>query len=213
MTITSLSQAARDRERVNVFVDGEFGFAIDKMTLAKHMLHQGMGLDEEKVSEILQEDNTQYLYRRILDFWFKKPRSRREVNTKIQELVKRRQERLDHKKPRFAANLNMEEIAVEIGARLQTQGFTDEKYADWFAAERARQGKYGKRKVILELQSKGINSRLAQEAVDRHFGSDAELAQKLLAKKYKVSNLKEIADLKLRSQAYRWLLSRGVRPT
>lgn len=64
MTLTSISQAARDRERVNLFVDGEFALGIDKNTLTHFGLHQGMEVSAELLSKISQFDTVQYLYRR-----------------------------------------------------------------------------------------------------------------------------------------------------
>lgn len=211
MTITSLTQAVRDPERVNIFVDGEFAFAIDKTTLAKHMLHRDMVLSEDLVHQLVHEDTVQYLYRRMMEYWFKKPRSSRELKTKIQERMKKRQERMEHKPTRFSQNLNMEEVSEQVVEKLRSQGYDDAAFAEWFSSERSRQGKYGAHRVLSELLSKGVSRELATQAVKAHFTDDAQLAQKLLQKKYGVDSIKEISDLKLRAKAYRYLVSRGVR--
>lgn len=211
MTITSLTQAVRDPERVNIFIDGEFGFAVDKSTLAKHMLHREMEVSEEFVNQLIQEDTAQYLYRRMLDYWFKKPRSGRELRTKIQERIRKREERLEHKPSRFSKNIDNDLVTEQVLEKMRSQGYDDAAFAEWFASERARQGKYGGQRVLSELLSKGVSRELANNAIKQHFTDDTQLAQKLLQKKYGVDSIKEITDLKLRAKAYRYLAGRGVR--
>lgn len=216
MTITSLSQAKRDRERVNIFVDQEFAFAVDKNTLAKHMLFVGKELSissgMEEIKQILAEDTVNYLYRRLLDLWFKKPRSSRDITQKIRELQQKRQERLEHKPTKFMAEVSDDEITAEVTKKLVAHGYDDLAFADWFAAERSRQAKYGKTRVVSELRSKGISADIAKEVTNKYFQNEEEQVVKLLQKKFGVGSVKEISDQKEKQKAYRYIISRGFSP-
>jgi regulatory protein len=206
MTITSLTQAARDPERVNIFVEGEFAMGIDKQTLAEFKLYQGKEIDQELLNKLLSFDSVTYLYRRMLDWWGKRPRSSREMRDKVFELIKKREEKQGQR-------VNPEEVFAAVQAKLDKYGYNDTAFADWFASERARQGKYGRQKVQSELQLKGVAREVISQVLDKYFENESVVAEKLLDKKYGVKNLKEIKDPKLKAKAYRFLASRGFRPT
>lgn len=230
MTITSLSQAVRDPERVNVSIDGKFALGIDKQTLAEFRLFQGMEITSSLLNQLEQSDQINYLYRRMLDWWGKRPRSSREAEQKLKMLIKRRRVRkagsnhgsteltmttsgdldqMDHVE-QIDQGDRMDQVVNSVLSRLQNQGYDDASFADWFARSRADQGKYGKRKVAAELASKGVERNIVSAVIDRYFENETELARKLLMKKFGVESLKEIKDIKEKSRAWRWLASRGI---
>lgn len=203
MTITSLTQAVRDPERVNIFIEGEFALAVDKQTLAEFQLFQGKEIDQEILNKLLNFDSVAYLYRRMLDMWARRPRSQKEMQAKLKELVQKREEKY--------GKLNLADISEQVFAKLERYGYNDSSFADWYASERARQGKYGRQKVKSELVLKGVSAQIINQLLDKYFAGEAELATKLLQKKYGVESLKEISDPKLKAKAYRFLASRGVK--
>lgn len=74
--------------------------------------------------------------------------------------------------------------------------------------ERGRQGKYGPRKVLAELQSKGVPLKMASAALAKFFPEN-NLEEELLQKKFGVSKLSEIKDVKEKAKAWRLIKSRG----
>ncbi len=208
MVITSLTQAVRDPERVNLFVEGEFAMGLDKQTLAEFQLYQGKEIDQELLNKLLNFDSVSYLYRRMLDWWGGRPRSSKELKDKIKTLLAKRQQKSDH----VDHMDHVDHIVEEILSKLNKYGYNDQSFADWYTSERARQGKYGKQKVQSELMLKGVPRDIMQQALAKYFPDDVALAEKLLQKKFGVSSLKEISDPKLKAKAYRFLASRGVRP-
>lgn len=213
MLITSITQAQRDRERVNIFLDGEFSFGIDKQTLANYMLHQGLEISAELKTEILTTDAQNYLYRKLLFAWQQKPRSQKDLKTKALAMLSRREEKASAKKH---LEIDPDKILPTVFEKLAVHGCTDTSFAEWYATQRAQQGKYGPRRVVSELRAKGVDPKLTQQAVHKafvqQFSNSNDLAKSLLLKKYQVESIKQINDFKQRAKAYRWLLSRGVTP-
>lgn len=200
MTITNIAQGKKDRERVNVFVDGEFSFAVEKDTLVKFSLYSGMNLTNDLIDEIKVTDSIQFLTRRLSMWCYKKPRSEREMRDKISELLRKR----------FPDGFSEEEtVAEQVMQRMRSKQCDDQHFAEWYVQERQRQGKYGRRKVMSELMLKNVDRNIAQLALDEHYPDDLELAKMFLNQRFGVESLADIADQAERSRAHRQLQSHG----
>lgn len=200
MTITNLVQGKKDKERVNVFVDGEFAFALDKRTLVNAKLYKGKELSATEANELVQQDSLNYIYRRLLQWCYKKPRYRKEVIAKIHELTSKKE---------FPNSLDAVELEAEILNRLAAKGVNDSAYAEWYVQERIRQGKYGPHFVRAELQAKGVPADTVNNALHQYQAVVDQSIVNLLNKKYGVGSLAEIPDTKLRWEAKQWLYSKG----
>jgi len=200
MTITNIAQGQKDRERVNISVDGEYSFAVEKDTLVKFSLYNGMNLTTVQIDEIKVADSIQFLTRRLSMWCYRKPRSEKEMRQKITELLRKR----------FPDGFAEEpEVADQVMQRMRSKQCDDQHFAEWFVQERQRQGKYGRRKVMSELILKNVDRELAQTALDEFFPDDIELAKMFLGQRFGVESLGEIADQAERSRAYRQLQSHG----
>jgi regulatory protein len=168
MIITAIKQAVRDQERVNIYADGKFAIAIDKSTLIDANLHQGKQITEEQLKQILLQDCFRFLARKAVEIWYRKPHSQTELRQKLNKLLIKRAgiEQIP------ATELNR--CLQETLDNLQTKGYSDNEYAQWFAQQRAQQQKYGKQRVYSELLSKKVSPHLAKQAVDTHFQDDVE---------------------------------------
>jgi len=202
MTITSISQAKRDKNRVNIFIDGEFRFGVDINTMSEYMLFQGKVLSQEELDTISSRDAVNYLYRRIKDWWYRRPRGSREVRTKLLELRSKHKDGLDD-----------EEVIALVFTKLTDSGYSDDAFAEWYILERVRQGKYGRHKLRNELVSKGVTREIISDKLDSLFTDEQAAGIKVLQKKYGVSKLTELTDFKIRERAYKFLSSRGFSAT
>ena len=79
MKVTSLSAQARDKNRVNVFIDGKYRLSLDIVQVASLGIKSGVELTEEEVTKLEQESQYGKLYSRTLEYVLIRPRSQREV--------------------------------------------------------------------------------------------------------------------------------------
>src|SRR3954453_11533967 len=78
-TITSLQMQKRNKDRVNVFVDGEYSFAVSLQ--AATTLKRGQRLSEAEVELLKQDGEIDLAYQRALRYLGMRPRSSAEIST------------------------------------------------------------------------------------------------------------------------------------
>ncbi len=64
--ITALKLQKRNRQRVNVYLDGEFAFGLARIVAA--WLAVGQEIDDQKIAQLQQEDAREVAYQRALKF-------------------------------------------------------------------------------------------------------------------------------------------------
>jgi regulatory protein len=82
-TITALRFQQRNRERVNVYLDGAFAFGLPAVIAAS--LHIGQSLDEDEIVSLQGQDAVQRAYERALRFLASRPRSTAEVRRNLEQ--------------------------------------------------------------------------------------------------------------------------------
>lgn len=144
--ITALQYQKKNRHRVNVYLDGEYAFAVQE-TIAG-TLHVGQELTEEQVAELRGRDVAEYAYERVLNYLGYRPRSRSEV----QQYLKRRDV--------------PEELVPPLIDRLQNSGLLDdEAFARYWVENRESFRPRGVRSLRFELRRKGVDDSVADGAV------------------------------------------------
>ena len=81
--ITALRAQAKDPQRVNVFVDGEFAIGISLTTITKAGLHVGKQLSAEEFAKLEQIESGDKAYLAALRFLEARPRSIAEVRARL----------------------------------------------------------------------------------------------------------------------------------
>ena len=79
MKITDISLQARDKNRVNVSVDGKYRFSLDVFQVGELGIKIGHEYTEEEISKL--EDDSQFgkLYARSIEYCLMRPRAIKEV--------------------------------------------------------------------------------------------------------------------------------------
>ncbi|MGQ9492725.1 MAG: recombination regulator RecX, partial [Anaerolineae bacterium] len=75
--ITALKLQKKNRQRVNVYLDGQYAFALQALVAAS--LKVGQSLSSEEIEQLQRRDAVEVAYERALDFLRYRPRSRAEV--------------------------------------------------------------------------------------------------------------------------------------
>lgn len=142
--VTALKYQKKNRERVNVYIDGRFAFGLPEIVAAT--LKRGQVLSDAEIAALQERGGVETAYNWALNYLSYRPRSRAEVEAGLRK-----------------RDVAKEQI-VAVVERLERAGFLDdEAFARYWVENRERFRPRGPRALRYELRNKGI----ADEIVDR----------------------------------------------
>lgn len=183
MKITAITAQVKDKNRVNLMVDGKYRFSLDIFQYADLGIKVGKEYTEEELNELEQESQFGKLYARTLEYCLMRPHSAKEVRDYLWRKtrttkVKTRQGEL---KERAGVSLALTERVFD---RLVEKGYIDdEKFTRYWVENRSLAKGASRRKLTAELRAKGIESSLIEEALLVTDRSDGEELAKVITKK------------------------------
>ena len=187
MKITSITK--KNRTRWQIEVDAEYWAILDAEIIVNQHLKVGAELTEERMEEILRAADFRRARERALYLLDYRDHSRGEIVEKLSRNVDR-------------------VIAEEVADKLCELGLIDDgTYAKKLARHFLLTKKYGARRAEFEMRRKGIDGRLAAEAV-AEVEPDEDLLEELALKKYG-RYLEDDPDGKGRDKAIRGLMRLG----
>jgi len=145
--ITALVAQKRNKERVNVFIDGEFAFGLAMIEAIK--LHKGQELDAAEIARLKALDEVEVAYESALTFLSFRPRSTAEVR---RNLLKK----------------EYTEGAIDkVIERLTTVGLVnDAEFAQFWVDNRERFKPLSSRGLRYELRQKGVPDDEIESAIE-----------------------------------------------
>lgn len=179
MRITAISVQARDKNRVNVSVDGKYRFSLDILQVAELGIKSGKEYTEKELAALEEESQFGKLYTRTLEYALMRPRSRREVRDYLYR--KTRDTRTKQGAIRKGVS---KELTERVFDRLAAKKYIDdEKFARfWIENRNVRKGT-SLRKLSAELSAKGVDRTIIESLFEQSERSDVEEIQKIIAKK------------------------------
>lgn len=182
MVIITSVKPQKLKRRVNIYLDGKFGFGLDLENYVKLGLKVGQELSEERIIEITKKAEFQKALDRLLVFTTLRPRSEKEVN----DWMKRKK-----------VDENFKNTLIEKLHKLDL--LDDEKFAKWWIGQRLQFKSKSKRELIQELRNKGIDKSIISNVTSMIRINEVEAARRLLEKNiYKWSRFpKRIASQKM----------------
>lgn len=185
-TITALESQKRSRDRVNVYLDGEFSFGLARLVAAG--LKIGAWLSDEAILELTSADGLERAHNRALDYLSYRPRSEAELRDYL----------LEKEFPESAVE--------EVLARLNRVGLVDDaEFARYWINNRARFRPRGGRMLQYELQQKGVASDTIEAALEAY----DELAAVRKAAQEQARRLQHLPPDQFRRRLYARLARRG----
>lgn len=146
-TITALVAQKRNKERVNVYLDGEFAFGLALIEALK--LHKGQQLSDDDIARLKALDEIEVARDRALNFLSYRPRSSEEVRRNL-------------RKKEFA-----EQTIETVIERLTGAGLLDDAaFARYWVDNRERFEPRSRRALRYELSRKGVPDAAIQAALD-----------------------------------------------
>ncbi len=173
MPIITAIKPQKNQKRVNIYLDGKFGFGIDLENFVKLGLKVDMELSEKELTEIIKKAEFQKTLDKLLKFATLRPRSEKEI--------------IDW----FKMKKVHESLYEELFNRLKRLELVDdEKFAKWWIEQRSNFRPKAKRILNQELRIKGIKQEIINEVLEDAEIDEEKTARELLQKKaYKWKSL------------------------
>jgi len=136
-TITALRFQKRNKNRVSVYIDGQFAFGLAAIEAAR--LRVGQALSDGDIARLQVHDEVERAYERALNFLSYRPRSEAEVRRRLRKK-------------------GVEDEGVEVVvARLTRAGLlNDREFARYWVENRLQFNPRGARALRHELREKGV---------------------------------------------------------
>lgn len=190
MPIITAIKPQKNKKRVNIYLDGRFGFGIDLENFVKLGLKVEQELSEREVEEIIKKAEFQKTYDKLVRFAILRPRSEKEIN----DWFKKHKVHKSLHKGLFNRLKRLELI-------------DDRKFAQWWIEQRTAFRPRGKRALSVELRQKGIDRDLINQILSEVKIDEQKIARQLLKKKkYKWERL---GKLKARKKMSEFLARKG----
>lgn len=163
MIITKI-ESQKNKERVNIYLDGEFAFGLLKEIQYKYKLSEDMEIDKEYIEKVLMEEEQAKANDCALRFLNYRQRSKKEIQDKLTK-----------------EGFDNEFIKNTIIYLKDHELIDDLEFARSFARDKINLNKHGPQKIKYELYRKGISDEIIDEVLDE---DDTEYTRALeLAKK------------------------------
>lgn len=159
MKVTALKLQSRNKNRVNVELDGKFAFSLTRLEAAR--LRLGQELTEADIARLQEADQRERVHERALRFLAIRPRSEAEVRENLRR----------HKVTEAL-------IEAEVSRLRETGLLNDEAFARLWVENRATFRPRSRRALQAELKRKGISPELIGAALA---GTDDEAGAYRLA--------------------------------
>lgn len=179
MKITSISLQTRNKNRVNVSVDGKYRFSLDTYQLIDLGIKTGREYDETELAVLEQESQFGKVYARALEYCLMRPHSAREMRDYLYRKTRSTRDKNGELRAGVAP-----EITTRVFDRLLEKGYIDDvKFAHYWVENRSVTKGVSRRKLTAELQSKGISSSIVNQEFSQTDRSDDDEIQKIITKK------------------------------
>lgn len=179
MKVTALTSQQKDKNRVNVMVDGKYRFSLDVFQVADLGIRVGKEYSDAELTALETESQFGKLYARALEYCLMRPHSAREVRDYLYR--KTRDTRTKTGGVKKGAPVALTERVFE---RLSDKGYiNDEKFALYWVENRNLTKGASRRKLQAELQAKGVDRAIVDRLLTESVRTDESELEKVLAKK------------------------------
>lgn len=184
--ITDLKIQKNNKTRANLYLDGEFAFGVEMITVMKLGLKIGQEVSDEKLQEAIFDSEKSVAFEKAMDYLARGMKTVKQISDYLA-------------KKGFSP-----EVAQYVVQKLKEYRYLDdEQYAKLFVEQNGKTK--GSRRLRQELQQKGI-ARETAETFSVLEGQQVLDAAKALAAKYM---RQKAVDLKNLQRLQRYLLGRG----
>ncbi|MFZ3151068.1 MAG: RecX family transcriptional regulator [Anaerolineaceae bacterium] len=155
--ITAIEAQKRNHNRLNISLDGEYAFSLDRLTAA--WLNPGKKLSEAEIERLLAQDELESVYARVLHFLGFRARSAQELEKFLQ------QKGCDNR------------VTLAVITRLEQNGYLDDvRFSQDWVENRCTFRPRSQSLLKAELHQKGVSDPIIQATLEKAALDDAQLA-------------------------------------
>lgn len=166
MSLITAIEPQKNNKRVNIYLDGKFGFGLDLENYVTSGIRLNQELSEDQIKNLIYKAEFQKTLDKLLRFATLRPRSENEINNYL------KRKKVDGS------------LYGQLFDRLnRLELLDDEKFARWWLEQRLQFKNKSKRELIQELRVKGIDSEIIKKTIDDMDISDEKAALKLVEKR------------------------------
>lgn len=179
MKITAITAQQKDKNRLNVMVDGKYRFSLDIFQYADLGIKIGKDYSEEELHALETESQFGKVYARALEYCLMRPHSSREVRDYLYRKTRDTRTKTGEMKKGVSP-----EITQRVFDRLVEKGYIDdEKFTRYWVENRNLTKGASRRKLQAELQAKGVEAGIIEQQLASSPRSDDDELSKVIAKK------------------------------
>lgn len=186
MKITQISAQQKNKDRCNIFIDGEYSFSVSTETVYKFYLKTGKELSEEEITAIKEDGERTSALNRATEYLSKAYKTRKQVKDYL-----------------LKKGYSDDAVYYTVSRLTETGYINDSEYARRYFETASKN--QGKKLSAYKLMAKGVRKDVIDEAYEKAAVPSKENAA-AIAEKYMRN--KEINKENL-AKTYRYLIGRG----
>lgn len=186
MKITQIAAQQKNKDRCNIFIDGEYSFSVSTETVYKFYLKTGKEISEEEITAIKEDGERTSALNRATEYLSKAYKTRKQVKDYL-----------------LKKGYSDDAVYYAVSRLTETGYINDSEYARRYFETASKN--QGKRLSAYKLMAKGVRKDVIDEAYEKAAVPSKENAV-AVAEKYMRN--KEINKENL-AKTYRYLIGRG----
>lgn len=186
MKITQISAQQKNKDRCNIFIDGEYSFSVSTETVYKFYLKTGKEISEEEITAIKEDGERASALNRATEYLSKAYKTRKQVKDYL-----------------LKKGYSDDAVYYAVSRLTETGYINDSEYARRYFETASKN--QGKKLSAYKLMAKGVRKDVIDEAYEKAAVPSKENAA-AVAEKYMRN--KEINKENL-AKTYRYLIGRG----
>lgn len=179
MKITGISEQVKDKNRINIMVDGKYRFSLDIFQYADLGIKVGQDYTDEELTALETESQFGKAYTRALEYSLMRPHSGKEMRGYLYRKTRATRTKTGEMREGLSTA-----ITDRVFDRLVEKGYIDdEKFARYWIDNRKLNKGTSRRALEAELRSKGVESSIVNELLSESPRTDEDELQKMINKK------------------------------
>ena len=186
--VSDIREAVRDKNRVNIYIDDKFFCSLDISQVVDLHLKIGRELSGEDLDQLKRASDFGKFYARALEYALMRPRSSKEISDYLKKKTLDRKVRVKNRKNGEYSTQEKKgydaSLIPLVFSRLEERGYiNDRRFAELWVENRNVSKGTSVKKLRLELQQKGISSKIIDEVLAESGRSEIEELRKIIARK------------------------------
>ena len=144
--ITALTLQKKNRQRINVFLDGEFAFGLDRLVAG--WLQTGQEISDERISELKTADAREVAFQSALHLLKFRPRTESEIRSRL-----------------LKKSISPDDVEVVVERLKRNEMLDDRRFTIEWIENRSELKPRSRRALEFELRQHGVDQEIIQESL------------------------------------------------